>query len=141
MTVSYNKVQPEELHKLGLKQTPARLGVLKILENQTSPLDALTIHSYLREKNLKTDPATVYRILDVFYQKGIVSRFELEEGKFRYELTAEDHHHIVCESCGKIEDVSDCEVDKVEKQIKMRKRFLVKRHSLQFYGVCASCQG
>lgn len=140
MTVSYNKIQPEELNKLGLKQTPARLGILKILENQTSPLDASTLHIYLKEKSIKTDQATVYRILDIFYQKGIVSRFELEEGKFRYELTAEDHHHVICENCGKIEDVLDCEVDKVERKIEQKKGFLVKRHSLQFYGVCARCQ-
>ncbi len=140
MTVLYNKIEPKELFKLGLKQTPARIGILKMLETKQHPVDVPEIATYLETNNINTNKATVYRILDMFYKKGIVNRFELEEGKFRYELTAEDHHHVICESCGSIEDVSDCSVDKIEKVIKRKKGFLVKRHSLEFYGLCKNCQ-
>lgn len=127
------------LQKSNLKATNARKVALHFFEKESRPIDAEEILSHLRKHDLETDRATVYRILDVFYKKGIISRIELQEGKFRYELTGEDHHHLICEKCGKIEDISDCNISVLEKEIKKKKGFLVKRHSLEFYGICQSC--
>lgn len=124
-----------------LKSTVAREVALHYFEKSTQPIDADDVLAHLREHELKTDRATVYRILEVFYEKGIIDRLEFQEGKFRYELAGRtDHHHLVCEKCGKIEDISDCSIGSLEKEIGEKKGFNVKRHSLEFYGVCKSCQ-
>jgi Fe2+ or Zn2+ uptake regulation protein len=53
--------------------------------------------------------SSVYRNLSVLEQAGAVRRVITEEGIARYEL-AEDltkhHHHLVCRSCGAVEDVT-----------------------------------
>lgn len=130
----------EELRVVELKATPARLAVLKFLESSNSPVDVSAINMYLSNKKIPADPATVFRIINKFTDKGLTRPIQLHEGKFRYELAnGTDHHHLICESCGSIEDMSDCNVDTLEKEIRNKKDFIVKNHSLEFFGVCHAC--
>ncbi|MBI5044864.1 MAG: transcriptional repressor [Candidatus Levybacteria bacterium] len=130
----------QQLHQTQLKKTPARMAVLSYLHNATIPMDADSIFDHLKLEHEAADRATVYRILEAFSQKGLVKRLEFGEGKYRYELSGDDHHHLICESCGAIEDISDCNIAYLEKDIKNKKKFLVKRHSLEFYGQCRDCR-
>lgn len=131
----------QELRSAALKATPARLGVLELLETSDKPLDVAAMIAYLAEKNIAADHATVFRIINLFTEKGLTKQIQLNEGKFRYELTNKaDHHHLVCENCGDIEDISDCNISALEKEIEKKKQFKVKNHSLEFYGICQNCQ-
>lgn len=129
-----------ELRSVSLKATPARLGVLKLLEMYEKPLDVSAIISYLQKNNINVDQATVFRIINLFTERGLTKQIHLNDGKYRYELTSRtNHHHLICESCGTIEDIQ-CSVAEINKEIKEKKRFNVKRHSLEFYGICLDCQ-
>ena len=131
----------DELKKASLKVTPARLGVLKALENTENPLDAMMIETYLKQHNIKADRVTIFRILNALTDKGLAKPIQLNEGRLRFEHAAtSDHHHFICETCGVIEDISDCNIDKFEKEIRNKKGLLIKRHSLEFFGICKSCQ-
>lgn len=129
-----------ELRTLHLRATPARLGVLSILEHAKKPLDVSTIISALAAKHIAADDVTVFRMLNTFTQKGIVRSIQLREGKFRYEYAAtSDHHHFVCEECGDIEDVEECNVDTIVKKLMRDRGVMVKNHSLEFFGLCKLC--
>lgn len=130
-----------ELQNIQLKATPARLGVLKALETTTKPLDVASLLHFLKKQNIKVDKVTVFRIMNILSEKGLVIPIQLGEGKFRYELSGRaDHHHFICETCSDIFDISDCRVDRLESEIKKKKGLLVKRHSLEFFGICKQCQ-
>ena len=126
--------------KIGLKKTKARSAIFHILREEKRPLDVVEIKNYLKQHNITVDRATVYRMLETFLEKDIIYRLEFGEGKYRYELAGSDHHHLVCENCGRVEDISDCGIEEGEKKIKQKKHFLVKHHSLEFFGICKSCQ-
>lgn len=130
----------KELVGAGLKQTKARQALLQILAREDRPLDVLELTDFLKKESVEVDQATVYRILDIFQKKGIISRFEFQEGKFRYEISGNDHHHLVCEACGKIQDISDCNIPDLEEDIFKKKGFKVSHHALEFYGLCSECQ-
>lgn len=131
----------QELADAGLKVTPARLAVLSYLQRADQPLTVEHIHDHLQtEHTEKADRATIYRMLDTFYTKGLATRLEFGEGKYRYEVVGEDHHHLICEQCGSVTDISDCNIGALEKDITKKKGFRVKRHALEFYGTCSSCQ-
>jgi Fur family ferric uptake transcriptional regulator len=130
----------DELRKANLKVTPARLGVLSALEQTDMPLDVNSIIKFLKKQKIKADKVTVFRIVNALTQKGLAAPVQLNEGKLRYEYAKEDHHHFICETCGSITDVSDCNIGVVEKDIQNKKGFLVKRHSLEFFGICSDCQ-
>lgn len=130
-----------ELKTANLKITPARLGVLEALENTTEPIDAVGIKNYLKKNRIKADKVTVFRVLNALTEKGLAKSVQLNEGKLRFEpASRDDHHHFICEGCGAIEDISDCNIGVIEKEIKKKKGFLIKKHSLEFFGLCKLCQ-
>ena len=123
----------------GLKSTKARLAVLEVLEKEKRPLDVSEIAAFFKKKKIHTDLVTIYRILDIFLKKELVQRFEFQEGKFRYELVGKEHHHLICENCGDIEDISECNIGELENDIMRKKGFSIKRHALEFFGTCSFC--
>jgi len=130
-----------ELKEIALRATPARVAILQLLESANDPMDANAITEYLRKKNIETDPATVFRIMNAFTQKGITTPIQFQEGKTRYELAnKEHHHHLICETCGKIETIEDKIIPPFEKHIAKEHGFIVKRHALEFFGVCRNCK-
>ena len=131
----------DELNEVSLRATPARIALMNLLETADKPVDVQTMIEYLEEKDIKTDPATVFRIVNMFTEKGLTKPIQLLEGKTRYELTAfANHHHLVCTSCGDIQDISNCNIDILEKDIEKKKNFKVTSHSLEFFGICNACQ-
>jgi Fur family ferric uptake transcriptional regulator len=131
----------DELQEVSLKATPARIAVMKFLESTDRPVDVSAILTFLKQKNIDADPATIFRMMNDFLQKGITKKVQLEKGKASYELTSKgDHHHLICENCGKIEPVEDNFVPQMEEEIQKKHQFLIKRHSLEFFGLCSDCQ-
>ncbi len=128
------------LNNTGLKATKSRLGILEILKKQQKPLDVTEIAHQLAAKKISPDHVTIYRILEAFQKRKIVQRVELGEGKFRYELARNDHHHLICKKCGTIQDTPSCPVGKMKKMILQKQHFLVERHALEFFGLCKQCQ-
>ena len=129
-----------ELSHVKLRATTARLALMKFLEESSKPVDIQMMTEYLCKSNIKTNQATVFRIINIFTQKGLTRKMQLNEGKFRYELaTNAEHHHLICEECGRIEDISDCHIANLEKEIAYKKDFLVTSHSLEFFGFCKNC--
>lgn len=130
-----------ELKDADLKITPARLGVLAALERTTTPLDINEIISFLIRQDIHVDKVTVFRIMHSLTKKGLAIPIQFNEGKLRYEHNEKaDHHHFICEQCGVVEDISDCNIDAFQDTIKEKKGLLIKRHSLEFFGLCKQCQ-
>lgn len=136
-----SKTDKSQISISGLKGTRPRLAVLHVLEEEQRPLDVSEIMTGLKEHQIDADQATVYRIVDSFYKKGLIYRLDFQERKFRYEKAAgPEHHHLICEACGRIEDISDCKITELQGAISEKKGFAIKRHSLEFFGLCKECQ-
>lgn len=129
----------DNLKSAGVKKTPARLAVIKYLKKVKSPVDVEKIMEEVNKEN-EINKATIYRILDLYTKKGIVDKVEFGEGKYRYELQDKHHHHLVCTNCGRVEDVEVEKITEIESRIKDKKGFLIKSHSLEFFGLCRNCQ-
>ena len=130
----------KDLEKAGIESTPARQAILHIVGEHERPIDVTSILASLDRHHIKADKVTIYRILDLLADKGLIARLEFQEGKFRYEVLKSDHHHLICLQCGKIADIEDNWIEDLEKEIKKKKNFLVQRHAIEFYGLCADCQ-
>jgi Fur family ferric uptake transcriptional regulator len=131
----------DELQEVSLKATPARIAVMRFLESVDRPVDVNSILDYLRQKDVDTNPATIFRMMNDFLQKGITKQIQFQEGKARYELSNKrHHHHLICTNCGKVEEVEGDFLKSMEDKIYKDKKFKVKNHSLEFFGLCATCQ-
>ncbi len=131
----------EELREMDLRATPTRIAIMQLLEKTKNPIDVSMILDYLKKNDINVDPATVFRIMNAFTAKGLVSPIAFQEGKMRYELgSKEDHHHLICQKCGLIQDIEDNVIPALEKHIGIKHNFKVQRHSLEFFGLCQNCQ-
>lgn len=127
------------LRSSGLRATKPRMALLSILSQAKRPLKAQEIINQLPKG--MADTATVYRSVSTLVSKGVVRRIDLDATAKYYELErGDDHHHLVCTQCHKIEDVHTCEVDEIAKQVLTKSSFkTIDRHNLEFFGICESC--
>ena len=127
------------LRKSGQKATPSRLAILTLFKKNRNPMSAQEVIEALPRD---TDQATVYRTLKSLKEKGVIKQIDLRHNHAHYELAdIADHHHLICLSCGRIEDVEHCGVEEIQSTIlKSSKHFSeIKQHTLEFYGFCKAC--
>jgi Fe2+ or Zn2+ uptake regulation protein len=132
----------DALRKDGERITVLRRAIVQCLVNASEPMTAVALIAVLKKMNLQPSPPSVYRELKFLTEKKMTRTLQFEERNRRYELVPADHrHHLICTECKGIEDVVvHHDLDVVEKNLEQQKKFKVKRHALEFYGVCNKCQ-
>jgi Fur family transcriptional regulator, peroxide stress response regulator len=98
---------------VGLKVTPQRLMVLRALYEMNNHPSADQVLEFIRRTNPHMGTGTVYNILEVFADKGVIKRVKSEKGILRYDAIRESHHHLYCTDTEKIEDYYDNELSEL----------------------------
>ncbi|MNW25163.1 Peroxide operon regulator [compost metagenome] len=130
----------QELKKTGVRITPQRHAILDYLMESMAHPTADEIYRALEPKFPNMSVATVYNNLKVFIEAGMVHELTYGDNSSRYDANVSDHYHIVCESCGKIEDFSYPSLIDVERHAAQMTGFEVRGHRLELRGVCRSCR-
>ncbi|MCU0939487.1 MAG: ferric iron uptake transcriptional regulator [Burkholderiaceae bacterium] len=136
-----------ELKSSGLKATLPRLKILEVFQRaaqsaQVRHLSAEDVYKALIAENLDVGLATVYRVLQQFEQAGLLMRNHFEQGRAVFELNEGSHHdHLVCLTCGRVEEFVDTEIEQRQHKIAQAHGFTLQDHALALYGVCnkANC--
>lgn len=104
-----------KIRATGLRSTPARLAVLQALEQHTTPVTHANLAAELVPQGF--DKATVYRNLIDLTEAGMLSRSELGDHVWRFELRREadahsgEHPHFLCLDCGEVSCLSEVNVE------------------------------
>jgi Fur family transcriptional regulator, ferric uptake regulator len=130
--------QPHDLKTIGLKATVPRLRILELFEKSTvRHLSAEDVYRVLMKDGLDIGLATVYRVLTQFEQAGLLQRHHFESGKAVFELNDSSHHdHLVCLTCGRVEEFYDAEIEKRQLKIAKERGFAITEHALYLYADC-----
>lgn len=126
-----------------LRQTKARRAFIEIFSATHTPLSAVLILEALRKKSIEVNKTTVYRELERLEKLGIIHEVQMKDRKRFYELASRSHHHhLICMQCESVEDIdlSEKELVREERKITTEKKFMVIRHSLEFFGLCQKCR-
>lgn len=131
--------QSDEIKNSGLKATLPRIRVLEVFQRATRRhLTAEDVYKALLADDADIGLATVYRVLTQFEQAGLLSRNHFESGKAVFELNEGHHHdHLVCLTCGKVEEFYDEAIEARQHAIAKERGFELQEHSLALYAVCA----
>jgi Fur family ferric uptake transcriptional regulator len=131
----------DELKSTGLKATLPRLKILEIFQKgEQRHMTAEDVYRVLLNDHSDIGLATVYRVLTQFEQAGILERSHFESGKAVYELNEGTHHdHLVCTSCGKVEEFYDAEIERRQQMIAVDKGWTLQDHAMSLYGLCGDC--
>jgi len=131
----------DELKSTGLKATLPRLKILEIFQTgEQRHMTAEDVYRVLLNDHSDIGLATVYRVLTQFEQAGILERSHFESGKAVYELNQGTHHdHLVCTSCGRVEEFYDAEIERRQQLIATDKGWTLQDHAMSLYGLCGDC--
>ncbi|MCV2360628.1 MULTISPECIES: ferric iron uptake transcriptional regulator [Roseateles] len=128
----------EEIKNSGLKATLPRIKILEIFQKTTQRhMTAEDVYKALLTEDADIGLATVYRVLTQFEQAGLLSRNHFESGKSVFELNQGNHHdHLVCLTCGRVEEFFDAEIEERQHSIARARGFDLQEHSLALYASC-----
>ena len=108
-------VSPEVINQIlrdaGMKVTPQRHAILEAVHQLKNHPSADQVIDYIREIHPGIATGTVYNVLDVLVEKGLIRRVKTEKDAMRYDAITETHHHIYCAESDRIEDYFDDELD------------------------------
>jgi Fe2+ or Zn2+ uptake regulation protein len=127
------------LRDAGLRVTRPRMAVLTAV-HQHPHADTDTVIGAVREDAGDVSTQAVYDVLRVLTATGLVRRIEPAGSVPRYEARVGDnHHHVVCRSCGVIADV-DCAAGHTPCLTASEDHgFVIDEAEVTYWGVCPAC--
>ena len=130
----------QKLRQSGHKVTPQRITIIKYFIESTE----LLTPSALFEKVHKLDPSigevTVYRTLNILSELGLICMIHTGENTHSYISRPPEHHgHLICSSCGKVLNFTNCDISALASRLTFETGFKIEDHRLDFYGHCREC--
>jgi Fur family iron response transcriptional regulator len=112
LTLSGNTASRTLLEKYGLRATRQRLGLAKLLFSKGDRhVTADTLAAEANALRMPTSLATVYNVLNLFAEVGLVRGLPIEGTKTIFDTNTSDHGHFFFEETGDIEDISTQRID------------------------------
>lgn len=141
MKLTANKIA-SILRQHGYKLTPQRRVVLNVIARSHDHLTPAAIHDRVCQKYPGIGKVTIYRTLDLLTELGLICRVHVGGTSRNYLMRrpTEHHHHLVCSSCSRVVDFTDCDLIELEQRLAGETGFEIEGHLLEFHGRCRDCR-
>lgn len=128
----------EVLKEKGIRITPQRIGVYKLLREDPGHFTAEELYARMQKDFPAMSLATVYSILELLKDKALVQEIRINFDKSCFELKACPHHHFLCSSCKKIFDIDMAPCPTLAKR--EVNGHVINKFQGYFYGTCKDCK-
>ena len=126
------------LREHNLKATPQRLAIVDaLLINGHMSTDSL--YHLMIEKFHSISLATIYKNINLMLENSFIQEVKIPHAKSVYELTKENHAHLICEKCGAISDL-DLDLYTLVENAAKKTNFKIMKTDLVSSGICKNCQ-
>lgn len=126
----------EIFKRFNLKSTKQRERVLELVGELGDEATAINIASLCKDT---VDNSTVYRIIDLFLEKGIFDRMINYNNEIYYSIKEEHGHYFTCIKCHHKEKI-ECPIDSIENNFVNKKGYKILNHTIHIDGICSECQ-
>lgn len=129
------------LKAVQMKATPKRLAILEALQGEQKYASPEELWQLLRSRFARIGLPTVYRNLEELAASGVITKVIHPNRQLYYFFcpNRSHHHHFVCLSCRRVEDLPSCTMEPLEREISARTGGKVLSHIVQFNGLCGFC--
>jgi Fur family peroxide stress response transcriptional regulator len=117
--------------------TPQRVAIVQELHD-FGHLNIDQLYNKMVDKFPSISLATIYKNMNAMIEKLFILEVKLPHEKSVYELTKENHAHVVCEKCKKIEDVM-LDTSSVLSEVANKSHYNINNSSFVFTGICSEC--
>jgi len=131
------KNEAKKLRGIGLKVTPQRLAILKMIQGDRTHPSAEKIYSAMSKEYPGMSFATVYNTLSKLVEAGEIQELDIDPNKKRFDPYTPLHYHFYCKTCGEVYDV-DYDVS-LTPNIKKIAGHQIEAVQLTFKGICKNC--
>lgn len=139
MDISLDEIR-KRFHGQGLKMTPQRAAIYRVLAESTSHPTAEDLYRTVRAQYPLLSPNTVYYTLGALREAGLVREVNYWHDRARYDANMAPHHHLICLGCRRIQDLTDATLDCLTVCGVAKAGFRVMGHRVEFHGYCAACR-
>ena len=124
----------EKCIQAGLRMTSQRASIVKVLEQSIDHPDADILYRRANEIDPTISLATIYRTLGIFEKAGLVQKVDVGDGKAHYEVSRQDHEHLVDIENGQIHEFESEEITRLLNEIADKMGFELVSHKLEVFG-------
>lgn len=122
-----------------LNLTVQRKAVLDVLLASHDHPTAADVIERLREQGFQFAYGTVYNSLRYLTDSGLIRELKLGESVSRYDARTEDHQHIICTKCGKVDEVLVEVPEEWVRKVAGQTKYAVSEAHVVLEGVCEAC--
>ncbi len=126
-----------------MNHSTQRDAILAELRSLTCHPTADELHARLRNRMPRLSLGTVYRNLELLAEHRVILKLATAGSQKRFDGNADPHHHMRCDSCGRIRDMHgmphDGELEAV--LVKILASTGCHAYQLELAGVCDECRG
>jgi Fur family ferric uptake transcriptional regulator len=131
----------EILREKGHRLTPQRMLVIEALHNADRHISAEELYEQLHSRYPYANISTVYRTLELLKELNLVTETDFGEGYVRYHVAEKGHHHhLLCQTCGKIMDVEEVALYPLKDTLLRKYGFDADLRHLAIAGQCSRCR-
>lgn len=128
-----------ELRRRGQRVTTGRRAVAEVVVS-SQHCTAEEIVERVQRAHSEVHPSTVYRTLETLEEAGLIEHVHFGHGPARWLLANASSHHLVCEACGRVQQVPRHLFDLVRDQLAADYGFAIDLHHFANVGRCAGCR-
>jgi len=99
---------------------------------------AVEVYDRARKLEAGVSLATVYRTIDLLKRTDAVRPLAGSERGEYVRCSPGHHHHLICVSCGSVEETELCAAP-ADEELRLRHGFTPSSHEVDVYGTCAAC--
>lgn len=134
----------DSLKARGLRLTRQRQILLGLIDKSGQHLDAERLYQMAKEQDPKLNRVTVYRTLKMLKEGGLVDELDLMhiggDQHFYETRMKQEHAHIICLRCGKVEEFFGEPLQKLRRQVEQHFGFQIVLARTEVGGYCSHCQ-
>jgi Fur family ferric uptake transcriptional regulator len=141
-TLSWSDHVHGVLARAGLRRGGARERIIELLATEPCALSAVEIEDALRAQGGRIGRASIYRVLELLVEHGLVERVTVGQDLARFERvlpSGEHHHHLVCDRCGRLVAFDDPALERAIDKASERLGVRVEHHEVVLRGACEDC--
>lgn len=128
----------DQLRAVGLRVTAPRLATLDWLAAHPHAT-AEQVADGVRGRLGSVSTQAIYDVLHTCTRHGLLRRIEPAGHPARYETRADDHHHLVCRVCGRVDDVDHVIGEAPCLEPSTTAGFTIDEAEVVFWGLCPDC--
>ena len=124
------------LKESNLKATIQRTSILKSID-KAGHINIDDIYEDVKELHPTLSLATIYKNIILMQKHNVIVEVPMNGKKSKFELKKDEHIHLICQSCGDIQDTTITQETRYALTIK---NFQLNSSQINLYGICKKCQ-